>query len=98
MKALVAGRGGLFLTEGKIGALSVSALFLTRVGGVCVYTHTHIHNTQMGYLDMSPGVGMRYLEGLKNPDGPNLGIHVFVYVYKKQHVYIYAKSRDKILD
>ena len=25
---------------------------------------------------------MRYLEGLKNPDGLNLGIYVFVYVYK----------------
>ena len=24
----------------------------------------------------------RHLEGPKNPDGPNLGIYVFVYVYK----------------
>jgi len=36
----------------------------------------------MGYLDMSPGVGMRHLEGPKNPDGLNLGTYVFVYVYK----------------
>ena len=49
---------------------------------VCVYTHTHTHTAQMGYLDVSPGVGMRYLEGPKNPDGLNLGIHIFVYVYK----------------
>ena len=25
---------------------------------------------------------MRHLEGPKNPDGLNLGIHIFVYVYK----------------
>jgi len=39
MMALVVWRGGLFLTERKIGVLSVSSLFLTRVGvyvGVCV--------------------------------------------------------------
>ena len=38
-------------------------------GCVCVYTHTHTHTTQ-------------HLEGPKNPDGLNLGIHIFVYVYK----------------
>jgi len=47
---------------------------------VCVYTHTHSHATQMGYLDVRPGVGMKHLEGLKNPDGLNLGMHIFVYV------------------
>ena len=91
MRALVAWREGLFLTEGKIGVLSVSSLFLTRVGVyvcVCVYIHTHTHTAQMGYLDVSPGVGMRHLEGPNNPDGLNLGIHVFVYVYKV-HMYIY---------
>ena len=46
MRALVAWREGLFLTEGKIGVLSVSSLFLTRVGVhvcmcVCIRTHTH---------------------------------------------------------
>ena len=83
MRALVAWREGLFLTEGKIGVLSVSSLFLTRMGVyvcVCVYTHTHIHTAQMGYLDVSPGVGMRHLEGPKNPDGLNLNINIFVYV------------------
>ena len=72
MRALVAWRGGLFLTEEKIGVLSVSSLFLTRVGvyvGVCVYTHTRTHTAQMVYLLVSPGVGMRRLEGPKNPDG-----------------------------
>ena len=87
MRALVTWRGGLFLTEGKIGVLSVSSLFLKRVGVyvcvcVCVYTHTHAHTAQMKYSDMSPGVGMRHLEGPKNPDGLNLGIYIFVCVYK----------------
>ena len=46
MRALVAWRGGLFWTEGKIVVLSVSSLFLTRVGvyvcvSVCIRTHTH---------------------------------------------------------
>jgi len=45
---------------------------------MCVYTHTRTHTAQMGYLDVSPGVGMRHLEGPKNPDGLNLGIHIFV--------------------
>jgi len=75
------------LTEGTIGVLSVSSLFLKRVGvyvGVCVCIRTHTHNAQMGYSDVSPGVGMRYrdLEGPKNLDGLNLGIYIFVYVYK----------------
>ena len=54
--------------------------------GVCIRTHTH--TAHMGYLDVSPGVGMRHLEGPKNPDGLNLGIYVFVYVYKV-HICIY---------
>jgi len=85
MKPLVAWRGGLSLTEGEIGVLSVSSLFLTRVGvyvgvGVCIRTHTH--TAHMGSSDVSPGVAMRHLEGPKNPDGLNLGMYVFVYVYK----------------
>ena len=33
-------------------------------------------------LYVSPGVGTRHLESLENPDGPNLGKYVFIYVYK----------------
>ena len=53
-------------------------------GCMCVYTHTHTHTAQMGYSFVSPGVtvGMRHLEGPKNPHGLNHGIHIFVYVYK----------------
>jgi len=91
------------LTEGKIGVLSVSSLFLTRVGVyacvcVCIRTHTH---TLHRCTDESPGVGMRHLEGPKNPDGLILVIHIFVYVYKVHmciYMYIYVKRRDKILD
>jgi len=62
---------------------------------VCVYAHTHTHFTdgviscdprtsQMGYSVVSPGVGMRHLEGPGNHDhdGLNLGVNIFVYVYK----------------
>jgi len=48
----------------------------------CVYTHTRTHSVQMEYSNVSPGVGMRHLEGLKNPDGLSLGIYIFVYLYK----------------
>jgi len=85
MRALGAWRGGLFLTDGKIGVLSVSSLFCRGWECmwvyVCIYAHTLTHCTD-GVLDVSPGVGMRHLEGLKNPDGLNLCIHIFVYVYK----------------
>ena len=90
MRALVAWCEGLFLTEGTIGVLSASSLFLTRVGvyvcmSVCIRTHTHtLHRCS----DVSPGVGMRHLEGPKNPDGLYLGIYIFVYVYKV-HMCIY---------
>ena len=56
MKALVAWRGRLFLTEGTIGVLYVSSLFLTRVGvyvGVWVCTRTHTHFTD-GVLGCEP--------------------------------------------
>jgi len=92
MKALVAWRGGLFFGRRKDrGVVCVFSIF--NAGGsvcgcMCAYTHTHTHTAQMRYSDVSPGVGMRHLEGLKNPDGLNLAIHIFVYVYKV-HMCIY---------
>jgi len=66
--------------------LSVYCLFLDAGGSVCgciwVYTHTHTHTLHMGYSDVSPGVGTRHLKGLKDPEGLNSDIYVFVYVYK----------------
>jgi len=46
------------------------------------YSTVVVPTAQMGYLDMSQGVGMRHLEGTKNLDGLKLGIYVFVHVYK----------------
>ena len=69
MNALVAWRGGLFLTEGKIGVLSISSLFLTQVGVyvdvcVCIHTHTHCTNGVLGHeprnLDETPGGPKEY--------------------------------------
>jgi len=61
----------------------VFSLFLTRVavyvGVWCIRANTHYTD---GVLGVSPGVGMRHLEGPKNPDGLNFGIHIFVYEYK----------------
>jgi len=83
MKALVAWCEGLFMTEGEIGVLSVSSLFCAGgsvCGCMCVYTHTQTHTAPMRFSVVIPGVGMRHLEGPKNPDGLNLGIYIFVYV------------------
>jgi len=83
MRAIVAWRGGLWLTEGEVGVLSMCFLFLLQVGVyvcvcVCICMHTHT----AGYSDVSQGVGMRLLEGPNNSDGQNLGICVFISVYK----------------
>jgi len=54
----------------------------------CDSVYVNTHTLHMGYLDVGPGVGTRHLQGPKNPDGLNLGIYVFVYVYKV-HMCIY---------
>ena len=61
---------------------------------VCVYTHRDTHTTHMGYSIVSPGVGMRHLEGAKNPDGLILGVYVFVYDYIVQLLCIYRKWNE----
>ena len=100
MRALVACRGGLFLTEGKIGVLSVSSLFLKRVGvyvGVCVYARTHTHYTD-GVLGCEP----RSRD--ETPRGPKKSRwtesrHTYIRIcVQSTHVYIYAKKRNEILD
>jgi len=84
MRALVAWREGLFFDTRKDRGVVCVCSTLNAGGSVCgcvcVYTHTHPHTAQMGYLDVSSGVGMRHLEGPKIPDGLNHGIHIFVYV------------------
>ena len=49
---------------------------------------------KIAFIIAQKEVGMRHLEGPKNPDGLNLGIHIL----QSTHVYIYAKRRDEILD
>ena len=101
MRALVAWRGGLFLTEGKIVVLSVSSLFLTRVGVYvcvceCVYTHTHTHTAQV--------LGCEPRSRDETPGGPEESIWTKsrrTYIRKgvqSTHVYVYARTQDVILD
>ena len=83
--------GAIFDRRKDRGVVCVFSIFNacgSACGCVCGYTHTHPRTTQMEYLDVSPGVGMRHMEGPKNPDGLNLEIHIFVYVYKV-HMCIY---------
>jgi len=62
-------------------------------GCMCMYTQTHTHIAHE-VLDVSPGVEMRHLEGLKNPDGRHILIRICM---QNTHVYIYARFRDEIL-
>ena len=84
----VAWRGELLFDRRKDTSTGVVCVFsIFNAGGsvcgcMCVWTRTQTHSAQMGYSDVIPGVGMRHLDGLKNPDGLNLGIYIFVYVYK----------------
>jgi len=86
--------GFIFDRRKDRGVVCVFSIF-NAVGSVCgcmcVYTHSHTHTVQMGYSDVSLGAGMRHLEGLKNPDGLNLGIHIFVCVYKV-HMCMYMRG------
>jgi len=88
------------LTEGKIGVLSVSSLFLTRVRVyvcVCVYAHTHTHCTD-GVLGCEP----RSRD--ETPRGPEksrwtISRHTYIRIgVRSTHVYVYAGRRDEILD
>ena len=105
MRALVVWRGGLFLTEGVIGVLSVSSLFLTRVGvyvgvSVCIlYEHTHTHTAHMGYSDvsLSPGVG-RHSEGPEESRWTKFRHICICICVQSIHLYVYTRRRDEILD
>jgi len=48
---------------------------------VCVYARTHTHCTD-GVLGCEPRSRDETPAGLEEADGLNLGIHIFVYVYK----------------
>jgi len=100
MRALVAWRGGLFFTEGKIGVLSVSFLFLSRVGvyvGVCVCIRTHTHCTH-GVLGCEPRGQDETSEGPKESRWTK-NRHIYIRIcVKSTRVYVYARRRDEFLN
>jgi len=51
---------------------------------VRVYSVTHAHTLHMWYLDVSPGVRTRHLEGPKDPDGLILDDDDCFYDFQKQ--------------
>jgi len=75
--------------RGVVWVLSIFNAGGSVCGCRCVYTHwhTHTHTAHMRYSYVVLGVGMRHLEGPENPDGLNLGIFAFVYVYEV-HIYM----------
>jgi len=76
--------GVIFDRRKDKGVVFVLSLF-NAVGvyvGVCVCIRTHTHTMHRWGTRVSPGVGMRHLEGPKNLDRLNLGTYIFVYVYK----------------
>ena len=50
------------------GVYSVFNMGGSVYGCMCVYTQTPTHTAQMGYSDVSPGVGMRHLKGPEKLD------------------------------
>ena len=77
-RALVAWRGGLFLTEGETGVLSVCSLFFNGGGSacewICVYTHSRTHtHTAHGVLRCEHGPRQGWDE---IPGGLNLSLRV----------------------
>ena len=92
---------GLSLTEGKIGVLSVSSLFLTRVGVyvcvcVCMHTHTHtLHEWGTWMWTQESGWDTWRARRIRWTKSRYTYIRICV---QSTHVYIYAKRRDEILD
>jgi len=76
------------------GVVCVFSIF-NAGGGVCrctcVYMHTLTHTAQMGYLVVSPGVGVRHLENWNNPDRLKRSIYVACIGVQSTFVYIYAR-------
>jgi len=66
---------------------------------MCVYAHTHTHTAQMGYSDVSPGVGRDETPGGPEESGWTKSRHVNICIRAQStHVYVYARKWDEILD
>jgi len=110
-RALFAWRGGLFLTEGETGVLSVCSLFVNGGGSacnwICVYTHAHTHtHTAHGVLRCEPGPwqGRDEIRIQRDEISPeesrwtkswHICIRICVQI---AHAYIYAGRWNEILD
>ena len=101
MKALVAWRGGLFLTEGKDrGVVCVFSIFNASgsvFGCMCVYTHTHTHCTD-GVLGCEPR-SRDETPGGPEESGWTKSRHIYIRIcVQSTHVYVYARRRNEILE
>ena len=82
--------------------LSVSSLFLTRVGVyvdvcVCIRTHTHTQCTD-GVLRCEPRSRDETPEGPEK-SGWTKSRHIYIRIcVQSTHVYVYARRQDEILD
>ena len=86
----------------RTGELSVSSLFLTRVGvyvgvSVCTRTHTHTHCT-----DRVLGCDSRSRDetpGRPEESGWTKSRHIYIRIcVQSTHVHVYTRSRDEIVD
>ena len=84
--------GVIFDRRKDRGVVCVFSIFIAGgsvCGCICVYTHTHTHTAQIGYSDVIPGVGMRHLEGPKNPDQWTKSRHTCIRIcVQSTHVYV----------
>ena len=96
MRALVAWRVGLFLTQGKICVFSIFNAGGSVCVCECVYTHTHTHTAQV--------LGREPRSRDETPGGPEKSRwtqsqHTYIRIcVQSTHAYIYVKRRDEILD
>ena len=65
--------------------------------GVCGCIRAHTHIAQMGYSVVSPGFGMRHLEGPKNPDRLKRSIHIDCINVQSTFVCLYAGLRVSMI-
>jgi len=97
-RALVAWRGGLFLTEAEIEVLSCVFPFWTRVRvyvNVCVCIRTHTHTLHMGCSMWAQGSGQDTWRARRiQIDWISANMYSYLCIIQSTHVYIYAVRRD----
>ena len=87
-----------------MGVVSVSSLFLMRVGvyegvGVCIRTCTHTLHTHWGTRVRAPARGRDETPGGPEESGWTKSRHTCIRIcVQSSHMCVYAKRRDEILD